>query len=324
MTASRNNVSNPVGFNNGSKSHSNEEPRGIREHVAHGLDAVAEAMTTAHFAGAHMKGPLKYVGPLAATAAEIIRNPAGEVTEKLVCGTTVAFTKEAVNTVVAEKITTAAGLAATFVATPAGGVVTAGAVAVFSYKIVNKITEPLGKLAEHQCHRAFNYMRASHQTSQPIDIPPPTTGSTASILSAMHTSQASIYHDAKNDYSHNPVINRCGENIQNLENSLRDYRAGIASDLTSPILSSLSAEQRPEITFTSMMDRQVSKINEWCMFSTFKEAPPPPSTSPVFNGFYNSGGEGGLRTYCDSYGNCYTVSGGGGKDCRSGSRCKKT
>jgi hypothetical protein len=145
--------------------HQNDESHGIIEHVVQGLHAISDAMNVAHLSGAHLKGPLKYIGPLAEVTAEVLHNPAGELTEKLVCGTAITFTKESVNIVISAEVAATAGLAANFAATPAAGFATIGFVAVASYKMIQKITAPIEKIAQQACHDAFNRLRQYKQNN---------------------------------------------------------------------------------------------------------------------------------------------------------------
>jgi hypothetical protein len=334
----------------------NEEPHGIIDHLVHGLHAIADAMTVSHMSGAHLKGPLKYVGPLAEVTAEVLHNPAGELTEKLVCGTAITFTKESVNIVIAAEFAATAGIAASFAATPAAGYATAGFVAVASYKMIQQITTPIGKLAQHACHGAFNYVRQNKQNNahtEEIDalqadlfhhtMPPPPTNrmnknadtaptpnipnqsmvsnSTASIMLSMGFSESVINRSAN---SNNDIINSCATNIQSLHNSQRNFRGGISAATNNVNLSNLSVAERPTITYTSMMDRQVALANSPFMLSSFQE-PPQPQVSTYNSGFFYNGGEGGSNMYCDRFGNCYSTDGIGRNDCsNSEKKCESS
>lgn len=160
MSNSRHNTSENS-YSSEKKDHkdSNHSHDSFDDSIEKSLHTIAETTTVTHMSGVHLKGPLNYIGPIAEVLSEIIHDPSGNLNEKIACGTSVALTKEAINTAVAARVGLYAGLAASVPATPMGGIAVGATTGITAYKITEAITEPLGKIVEESCHDAFQQLR---------------------------------------------------------------------------------------------------------------------------------------------------------------------
>jgi hypothetical protein len=136
-----------------------EGEHGVAGKVGDALHGVADAITSAHASGIHLPKTANKIGIAAAIGGEILHNPSGNVVERVVCGAGVALVKETLNVGLAAEAAVVAGTVASGAATPATGVAVAGLVGVSSYKLINKVTEPIGKAAEKVCHVSFEFGR---------------------------------------------------------------------------------------------------------------------------------------------------------------------
>lgn len=159
MANSRNNPEQTA-TNSNVSSEEKRPPQDELDIIAKSLHAIGDTATVAHMGGLHIKGPLKFIGPIAEIGAEIIHNPSGDLAEKLVCGTGVALAKEAINLYVGTEIGTIAGIAATTVSTPLGGAIVGSTVGIGAYKLTQTLTEPMGQVVEKACHETFETARS--------------------------------------------------------------------------------------------------------------------------------------------------------------------
>jgi hypothetical protein len=184
---------------------------------------------------------------------------------------------------------------------------------------IQELTRPVGETVDKVCHAGFGWMR---EKLQQIETKQAETSSSALIISNINNPLSVNNHNI--NYNNGAIMQSCVTNIQNLQKAQSDFQTGISSSTSNIDLPQFSNTARPTVTYTDLMDRQVALANAPFMFSSFQEPPPPPSASTWSNGFSSSGGEGG-KWYCDSFGNCYNV-GGGGNDCRgpNASKCESS
>jgi len=135
------------------------ESHDTKEFIGDALHGVSDAITSTHAAGIHVPSTTNRLGIAAAIGAEILHNSSDNVVERIVCGTGVAYVRETINIRLANQAAVVSGVAASAVATPVAGAVTAAAVGLGAYKIISQVTEPVAIVAENVCHAGFELGR---------------------------------------------------------------------------------------------------------------------------------------------------------------------
>jgi len=140
---------------NSSHDHSSHDFLHTTGNVAH---HVADTMTALHFCGKHFHGPLKYLGPICETISESLHHPVNDYLEKVVCGTGISMTKEALNMFIASRVGMAMGTVS--IINPGIGVPLGITSGLMGYKLTKEIiTDPIGKIVQNACHEVFQILK---------------------------------------------------------------------------------------------------------------------------------------------------------------------
>jgi hypothetical protein len=274
--------------------------------------------TAAKAVGQAVSHVIKNSGLAAEIAQEAMKEDGDGWVEKGVCA---SFKVLVVNAAGAPFLNSAARGAVAGAAGGPYGAATGAAVAVVAVAAtkpaIQELTRPVGETVDKVCHAGFGWMREKLQqieTKQtPTSITPPSnTSSSALIISNISSSLSGINHA---DYG--AIIGSCVTNIQSVQKSQNAAEVGISFSANKINLPQFSNTDRPTVTYTDIMNRQVALANGPFFFSSFHE-PPPPSMSKYQDGFYSSGGD-GQQWYCNSFG-CFPVN--GGSNCADGPKCE--
>lgn len=297
---------------------SSHENKGTSEIASTYATAIEIGETTAKAVGQAVSHVVKNSGLAADIVQEAMKEDGDGWVEKGVCASLKVLTVNAANAPFSIFAATQ-GAEAGAVSGPYGAAAGAAVAVAATKPAIQELTRPVGETVDKVCHAGFGWMR---EKLQQIETKQAQTSSSALIISNINNSLS--VNNQNINYNNGAIMQSCVTNIQTLQEAKSNFQTGISSSASNINLSQFSNTAHPTVTYTDLMDRQVALANAPFMFTSFQEPPSPPTVSRWSDGFGNNGGEGG-KWYCDSFGNCYNV-GGGGNDCRgsNASKCESS